>query len=286
MIKQFYEQYKDMINVYSKYSATERQNETKKALTAMQSGNRNEFVRVLALNYAMFYKLLVERFYGFAEGNTCDNEIVEMYFCEKLYSVLMRYDYTKERSLSTFIYSSMKADSRIVTDGLHNNALYMPVHVNSAVRAVYYRYNELRAGGLKANEAVNIIAKERDITVQQVRDYLRYRFESTNTVSFNTPFEDSDTMYSDIIDTHDTTADIARNYENQQVLNAIVTACKKKFSSRDCDIFFTHTNLFGDYEYTFQDLAAKYGITKQRVDQIYRRVLHYVQQFVRLNKYI
>lgn len=241
------------------------------AIKQMQSGDKTAFERFLQIDYMLIQKMYQKsNTHAFAaiEGGS---EEYEMNFIEKLYNVLMRFDFTKGTQISTFLYSSMVLDTRTAVQGSTIIPVTMPIAHYSKIRAIHLDYTDMRDLGYDDIHIYRVLSEKYDMTPKTLRSCLAQVYQINSVIHLDEPVLDGEgSTFGELVADPNSI-----NFFSTDVfdLQDFLQKCKEVLNEKQYYVLCEHLGLSGESPKNFRKIAEKMGMTYQGVQQIFHQAV-------------
>ncbi len=195
--------------------------------------------------------------------NTMDDLI--QFGNEGLMVAARRFDVNKNCKFSTYAYWWIRQS---VTRGLfdYGRTIRLPIHVQEQI----YRIKKVQNKYFQEYERFPSIEEISEITHYEIGTVKRAIECMDLTVSLSTPIN-KDHVLADVIEDYDSNFDNVDHVANRE----LVLSLFKKAHLNDREMFIIKARYnFLDRKYTLEEIAKRYGITRERVRQIELKVLN------------
>ncbi|MFA5313911.1 MAG: RNA polymerase sigma factor RpoD/SigA [Methanomassiliicoccales archaeon] len=156
------------------------------------------------------------------------------------------------------------------------NTIRIPYHVNSQLRKIFRarRLLESKIGKLPNDEE---LADYLDISIEELH---RRDLKVPSAISINQTIGDTDQMFVDVLQDEDSISP-SQKTENDDNYTKLMDVVKSVLDHREQDIVCSVMGLNGHHPVTFEIIANKYKIRRQRVHKVYKESLKKIKSGLR-----
>lgn len=246
----------------------------------IKQGNRQAQQDICVKNEGLVRKYAAAYFRYF--GNDLDYEDLLQAGFIGILSAVDRFDFNKETAFSTYaIFWIKQAISRqIFNEGYR---VRIPVHMMERIKKITRLDNKYEAEKLDFHQRIQNIAKDMELTEDEVEISLEIKHQFLGNVSLDTPVgEDEDTPLGELI-----LADESYDVENeimQKMLADSINEVLSTLTKREEKIIRFRYGFDDHHPRTLEEVGKEFNVTRERIRQIEQKALRKLRHPTRSKK--